>query len=154
MILRKAQIEDYPNIISLIKESVFSSCSDDYTLLQLNAWIPKKVDLKRFSSSLSGCLNLVCVEGEDVVGFISTTTDGYINRLFTHSNYQGRGIATMLLERTEQWAKSMGLDFLFLDSSITAEKFYLNRGFHEIEKTVLQRDGVELNAILMKKNIV
>ena len=123
----------------------------DYTLLQLIAWVPGRFDSVKFENSLFGCFNLVALENNEIVGFISVSTEGYINRLFTKSTFQHRGIATRLLDEAEKWAISIGIDCFTLDSSITAKGFYLKRGFVEEGKSIIKRNNIGLDAILMKK---
>ncbi|MBR1968894.1 MAG: GNAT family N-acetyltransferase [Clostridia bacterium] len=151
MLIRKMEKSDTADVISLIYESVNSTCSKDYSPEQLDAWVPKHFNEKKFSESLYGCFNRVMICDGVISGFISVSSDGYINRLYTHSKYQNMGIASRLLEEAEKWALSMGLDSFYLDASITARKFYINRGFKDYGESLLKRGDVVINAVLMKK---
>lgn len=151
MLIRKMETKDIPEVISLIYESVNSTCNKDYSPEQLEAWAPKHFNEKKFSDSLYGCFNRVMISDGTISGFISVCSDGYINRLYTHSKYQNMGIASRLLEEAEKWALSMGLDSFYLDASITARKFYINRGFKDYGESLLERGNVVINAVLMKK---
>ena len=68
--------------------------------------------------------------------------DGYINRLYTHKNYLKRGIAADLLKDAESRAKGDGIRELRLDSSKTAEGFYIRMGFSEKGVSVTTHNGV------------
>ena len=152
MLIRKAKNSDIPEIIALIQESVNSTCKNDYSKEQLEAWAPKHFNEKSFSDSLYGCFNAVMMCDARIVGFISVNTEGYVNRLYTHSKYQNMGVGSRLLAQAEKWAVSIGLDSFFLDASITARDFYINRGFKDYGTSELERGNVTIEAILMKKD--
>ena len=151
MLIRKMEKSDTLEIISLIHESVNSTCNKDYSPEQLEAWAPKHFNEKKFYDSLYGCFNRVMICDGVMAGFISVSPDGYINRLYTHSKYQNMGIASRLLEEAEKWAVSMGLDSFYLDASLTARNFYINRGFKDYGESPLQRGNVVIDAVLMRK---
>ncbi len=151
MLIRKMEKSDIGEVVSLIHESVNSTCNKDYSPEQLKAWAPKHFNEKKFSDSLYGCFNRVMICDGRISGFISVSPDGYINRLYTHSKYQNMGIGSRLLEEAEKWALSIGLDSFYLDASLTARNFYINRGFKDYGESSLKRGDVVINAVLMKK---
>lgn len=151
MLIRKMEKSDVGDVISLIYESVNSTCCKDYSKEQLEAWAPKYFNEKKFLDSLYGCFNSVMICDGVIAGFISVSPDGYINRLYTHSKYQNQGIATRLLSAAEKWAISIGLDGFVLDASLTAKNFYINRGFENCGASELVRGDVVIDAVLMKK---
>lgn len=154
MIIRKMYDGEIYRVIELISDTVHAICRNDYTEEEINAWIPHKMNAMRFWESLSGCLNLVATDSGKIVGFISVDKSGFINRLFTHKDYQGRGIATRLLEEAELWAKKKRLSALSLDSSKTAEGFYIHKGFVKSGVSVMEREGVIFKSSTMKKVIL
>ena len=96
---------------------------------------------------------LVALEKGKLVGFISLERNGYINRLYTHKDFLHRGIASALFKKAESWAMENGICELSLDSSKTAEGFYLKMGFKKSGISTLSRGGVVLRNTVMKKVI-
>ncbi len=153
MHIRRLLDEEYNIVVKLITETVHTVCTDDYTKKELDAWAPARFDTNKFRRNLSGCLNLVAVEGSVIVGFISVERSGYINRLYTHKDYLRRGIATALYKKAEEWAKHNGIKEISLDSSKTAEGFYLKMGFEKSGISVINHGGVVFRNTVMKKVI-
>ncbi len=142
MYIKKLLDDEYEEVIKLIYETVHHVCKDDYTEKELFAWAPEKFDTIKFRQALDGCYNTVMKDKNGIVGFLSMEPDGYINRVYTHKDYLKRGIAADLLKDAEEWAKNNGIYELRLDSSKTAEGFYIRMGFSEKGVSVLTHNGV------------
>ena len=151
MYIRKMHDDEYDEVVRLITQTVHSVCKNDYSQQELFAWAPENFDIKRFRGALSGCFNLVAIEKNTIIGFLSMERSGYINRLYTHKDFLRQGIATALLEKAEQWAKENGIFELCLDSSKTAEGFYLKNGFTKSGVSVTKRAEVVFRNAVMKK---
>lgn len=154
MHIRPLYETEYIAAAKLVHDTVHSICLNDYSPEELSAWAPEVFDNLRFHNALTGCFNLAMVDGLCLVGFISVEQDGYINRLYTHKDYQKCGIASALLSETEKWAKKKGLSCLRLDSSKTAYGFYLKHGFTEIGFSVMERNGIVFRNTVMKKTLL
>lgn len=153
MIIRIMNEDELSKVINLISETVHTICQRDYTQAELDAWAPDRFDAKRFREALMPCYNIVAAEGENIIGFASINNSGYINRLFTHKDRQGEGIATKLLTQMENWAVKQGIFELSLDSSKTAESFYTQHGFLKSGVSVINHRGVVFRNTVMKKNL-
>ena len=151
MYIRKMHDDEYDEVIKLITKTVHSVCKNDYSKKELAAWAPENFDSKKFQNALKDCLNLVAFEKNTITGFISIERNGYINRLYTHKDFLHRGIATALLQKAQIWAKENGIFELTLDSSKTAEGFYIKNGFKKSGISVMQRDDVVFRNTVMKK---
>lgn len=151
MHIRKMHDDEYDEVIKLITQTVHCVCKNDYSKKELMAWAPDNFDLKKFRNALKDCLNLVAFEKNTLVGFISIERSGYINRLYTHKDFLNQGIATALLNKAQLWAKDNGIFELTLDSSKTAEGFYIKNGFEKSGISVIQRDDVIFRNTVMKK---
>ena len=55
-----------------------------------------------------------------IVGFSSITKQGYLHSMFVHKDFQGRGIASMLLDEIEQYANITGIMRIMSEASLTA----------------------------------
>ena len=153
MYIRRLLDDEYDDVVKLITQTVHTVCVNDYTKEELDAWAPSNFDIPRFRNNLSGCLNLAAFEKGTLVGFISIERSGYINRLYTHKDFLRRGIAKALFEKAQAWAVENGICTLSLDSSKTAEGFYLKMGFEKSGISTISRGGVVLRNTVMKKVI-
>ncbi len=64
-----------------------------------------------------------------VVGFSSITPQGYLHSMFIHKDFQGKGIATMLLKEIERYAIAEGIKQITSEVSITARPFFEKNGY-------------------------
>ena len=81
-------------------------------------------DLKHF---------LLIRDGSDVVGLIGLEikADGALLRsLAVKKNYRNRGLATLLVDRIEEYARTLKISTLYL-LTMTAEEFFKNCGFQK-----------------------
>lgn len=154
MYIRRLLDDEYEDVVKLITDTVHTVCAKDYTKEELTAWAPENFDVRKFRNNLSSCLNLAAFEQGRLVGFISVERNGYINRLYTHKDFLKRGIATALYTHAEQWAMKNGICELSLDSSKTAEGFYLKMGFEKSGLSVSTHGDVVFRNTVMKKTLV
>lgn len=154
MYIRRLLDDEYYDVVQLITQTVHSVCINDYTKEELDAWAPENFDINKFRRNLSHCYNLVAFEKGKLVGFISVERSGYINRLYTHKDFLRRGIATALYNKAEEWAKENGICEMSLDSSKTAEEFYLKLGFVKSGVSVMTHGNVVFRNTVMKKILV
>ena len=151
--IRRMNDGEFKIAINLITQTVHTVCSADYTKEELDAWAPSSFNTRAFVDAVLRSYNLFAIEDGIVVGFISIEKDGYINRLFTHKDYQRRGIATALMAEAEKWAKKNKLSELSLDSSKTAVGFYEKCGFYKSGISVVKRRNVVFRNTVMKKSL-
>lgn len=151
MYIRSAYPTEIGALSNLVYTSVHTLCADDYTPSELDAWAPKKMDMKKFAASLFRCRNWVMVHERQIVGFINVEKDGYVNRLFTHPAYINRGVASALLKTAEGWAKKHGLRRMRLSASKTGCEFYKNRGYRIVDMEIVEKKGVRFENPIMEK---
>lgn len=154
MYIRRLLDDEYDDVVKLITQTVHTVCAGDYTKEELEAWAPQNFDINKFRTNICHCYNLAAFEKGRLVGFISVERSGYINRLYTHKDFLHRGIATALYNKTEQWAKETGICEISLDSSKTAENFYLKMGFVKSGISVMKHGNVVFRNTVMKKKLV
>ena len=154
MYIRRLLDDEYEDVVKLITQTVHTVCKDDYTKEELDAWAPDNFDINKFRNNIYGCYNLVAFEKGKLVGFVSATIDGYINRLYTHKDYLRCGIASALYNKVEEWAKGCGIRELSLDSSRTAEGFYLKKGFVKSGVSVTEHGNIIFRNSVMRKKLI
>lgn len=147
---------DIKEIVSLFYETVHSVNSKDYSQLELDAWAPKEekeFKMKSWQESLGKNITFVAKINNKIVGFSDITQNGYLNRLYVHKDYQGKGIATALVEILEVEAKKLNLLEIDTEASITAKPFFEQRGYKIVCSQTVERKGVKLTNFKMKKRI-
>lgn len=140
MFIREYQSSDCEEIIKLFDNTVHTVNAKDYTKEQLDAWATGRVDLNKWDQSLREHYSLVAVENEMIVGFGDIDKSGYLDRLFVHEDYQGKGMGTMICNRLEQAVSGS----VIIHASITAKTFFEKRGYRVVKEQQVERKGVFL----------
>ena len=91
MKLRAYQSGDLPAILNLFRDTVHTVCARGYTRAQLDAWAPAELDAAAWDASLLAHQTLVAEENGSIIGFADLAEDGYLDRLYVHRDWQGRG---------------------------------------------------------------
>lgn len=148
MRIRPYRSEDCKALAELFYRTVHSVNARDYTPEQLNVWASGSVDLQAWDRSLSEHYTVVAVEDGVIAGFGDIDRTGYLDRLFVHKDYQGRGIATALCDALEAAA---GAGKITTHASVTAKPFFEKRGYRVVSEQQIERGGVLLTRCAMEK---
>ncbi|MDE5769579.1 MAG: GNAT family N-acetyltransferase [Oscillospiraceae bacterium] len=150
MTIREYSTEDCLEITQLFYNTVHSINARDYTVEQLNAWADGSPDLKNWNDSLLRHYSLVAVKNSRIVGFGDMDLqNGYLDRLFTHENFQRQGIASSLCDALESAVSGR----ITTNASITAKPFFEKRGYVLVQEQQVIRKQVVLINYCMKKII-
>ena len=147
MIIREYKPSDCKEITELFFNTVHTVNTKDYTKEQLDVWATGQVDLEKWNQSLKEHYSLVAVENGVIVGFGDIDSTGYLDRLYVHFEYQGKGIATAICNQLEQTV----LGTVITHASITAKPFFEQRGYQVVKELLVERQGVFLKNFVMKK---
>lgn len=147
MIIREYQTEDCRELTELFYHTVHTVNAKDYTKEQLNVWATGKVDLEKWNQSFQEHYSLVAVWDGRIVGFGDMEQSGYLDRLYVHKDYQGKGIATALCDQLEK----VVLGKIITHASITARPFFEKRGYQVVREQQIQREGIALTNFVMEK---
>lgn len=148
MILRDYTPADCAQIIKLFYDTVHSVNAKDYTQEQLNAWATGAADAAAWNASFLAHCTVVAVDGRVIIGFGDIDTNGYLDRLYVHRDYQRQGIATQICDMLEN---SVGVSAIRTHASITAKPFFEKRGYRVIKEQQVERQGVYLTNFVMEK---
>ena len=148
MIIRDYQPSDCKEITELFYNTVHTVNAKDYTKEQLDVWAIGQVDLEKWNQSLQEHYSIVAIENEVIVGFGDIDKTGYLDRLFVHADYQGKGIATGICNQLEQTIQGN----ITTHSSITAKPFFEKRGYRVIKEQQVERQGIFLANFIMEKD--
>lgn len=148
MIIRTYQSSDCFHLAELFYSTVHTVNARDYTKEQLHAWATGSVDLSEWNKSFLEHYTLVAVQENIIAGFGDIDKTGYLDRLYIHKDYQNRGIATAICDDLE---RAFPVDTILTHASITAKRFFLNRGYQVIREQQVIRKGISLINYAMEK---
>lgn len=140
MFIREYQSSDCEELTKLFYNTVHTVNAKDYTEEQLDAWATGQVDLNKWDQSLREHYSIVAVENEMLVSFGDIDESGYLDHLFVHADYQGKGIGTVICNRLEQAVSGN----IITHASITARPFFEKRGYRVVKEQQVERQGVFL----------
>lgn len=121
MYIRNYQKSDLKSVIFLFRETVHSINSKDYTQEQVKIWAPENID------------------------------ENYVDRLYVAKDYQRQKIATRLMDKIENHAKKQGQISLYSHVSITAKKFFLDRGYIVNKEQYVEKQNILFKNYIMEK---
>ena len=147
MFIREYRSSDCKELAELFYNTVHTVNGKDYTKEQLDVWATGQVDLKTWDRSLQEHFSIVAVENGMIVGFGDIDKTGYLDHLFIHSDYQGKGIATAICNQLESAVQ----ENIVAHVSITAKTFFEKRGYKIVKEQRVERQGVSLTNFVMTK---
>ncbi len=146
--IRKYQQSDSGKLADLFYNTVHTVNAKDYTKEQLNVWANGQLDLEKWNQSFQEHYSVVAFNNEIIVGFGDMDKTGYLDHLYVHVDYQGKGVATAICNQLEQTV----LGNIITHASITAKPFFEKRGYKVVKKQQVERQGVYLvNFIMIKE---
>ena len=147
MEIRQYKQSDCKEMADLFYNTVHTINAKDYTKEQIDVWATGQVDLEKWNQSFQEHFTVVAVDYETIVGFGDIDKTGYLDRLYIHADYQGKGIATMICDQLEQAVQGS----IITHASITARPFFEKRGFKVIKEQSVERQGIFLTNFVMEK---
>lgn len=151
MVVRRFIESDLEEILRMFYDTVHTINAKDYSKSQLVAWGVKNPDKGRWLDSLKNNITFVANINGEIVGFGDLNDKGYIDKLYTHKDYQGMGIASIILCTLEKEAKKLGYTELYTEASITAKPFFQKRGYSVIQSQNKEYNGQVFVNFIMKK---
>jgi len=134
--IRPAASADAQGILESHYSAVHETARRDYPDEILDAW-STPVTPERIRAYLENALPrettvVAEVEGR-VVGFGSIVeSSNELRAVYISDTFRRKGVGSALLQELENLAKERGCKELTLDSSLTAERFYLQHGYTEM----------------------
>lgn len=154
-IIRKFEPQDLDQILELFCNTVHTINSKDYSAEQINAWAPQQLDKERWASEFTEHITYVAIKDAHIVGFGDATQDGEIDRLYTHKDFQGQGIASAILKKLEEELAALGITEVTTQASITAKPFFEKCGYAVMQSQEMKhRSGVIFLNYVMNKKLV
>lgn len=130
IITRIALDTDKIELRSLYRNTVLTINRRDYSQEEVEDWASCGDDLSKIGEMIKTHYFIVAVDQlSQIVGFSSITPQGYLHSMFVHKDFQGKGVATILLKEIERYAVSVGIKRITSEVSITARPFFEKRGY-------------------------
>lgn len=79
---------------------------------------------------------------------------GYLHSMFIHKDFQGKGVATLLLNEIERYAVAAGITRITSEVSITARSFFEKRGYIVEVEQKRRANQLSLTNYWMAKSLV
>lgn len=152
--IREAQQSDAVALKELFQDTVLVINRRDYSQSEVEDWASCGDNLSEIKDMIKTHYFIVAVnQRSQVVGFSSITPQGYLHSMFVHKDFQGKGIATILLEEIERYAITAGIMRITSEVSLTARPFFEKRGYLVEEEQKRKANQLSLTNFWMAKGI-
>lgn len=133
--IRNVITQDIPFLLHVFERSVRQTCTSDYSSQQIEAWVKKGLDEERWRERIKTHYFIVAETADSgIMGFSSLTEEAYLDVLFVAPEFQGRKIASSLVDKIKTKAISSGRKRISTHASITARPFFEQQGFRIAEE--------------------
>jgi len=149
MNIRPATVDDIPELKALYEGTIKAVNSRDYDAAQIAAWVSTAENTAGLRARILETHFIVALSEGSIVVFGSIAND-YLDLLYVHADYQGQGVARLLVAALLRQARSNNFKEISVHSSITAKPFFVHCGFIVIGPQTKLIRGVELTNFAMK----
>lgn len=152
--IREAQQTDTIALKELFQNTVLAVNSKDYSQAEVEDWASCGNNLSNIKERIeTHCFVVAVNQQSQIVGFSSITSQGYLHSMFVHKDFQGEGIATMLLEEIERYAITAGITRITSEVSLTARPFFEKKGYVVEKEQKRKANQLSLTNFLMAKEV-
>jgi putative acetyltransferase len=149
--LLSGNIRDIPTLQQLFVDTITTVCHKDYTPEQIEVWAVGAQNQERWETILRDQFVQIAEIENTMVGFATLDNGSYIDMLYVHKDFQGKGIAKKLYLALEKEALRSGQTELTTQASITAKPFFERMGFKVVREQKVERDGIALKNYIMQR---
>ena len=144
--IRRLAAQDIPEMRKLFRATVLTVNSKDYTKEEVEDWALCGDSVEHWKELLAkndyiGKELLAkndyigALDGQGgIVGFSSMNAEGYLHSMFVHKDWQGKGVATLLLSEVEKIARRYGVHKISVEVSVTARPFFEKHGYKVVKE--------------------
>ena len=149
MVIRSYLDSDAAACVEVYYRAVHDGAGRHYTAEQRHAWAPEPPDHEVFGARLAAAETFVAERDSGVVGFVSLTSDGYVDLFFVLPEEMGKGISDALYAMIVNRAGRLSLTQMTTHASHLARSFFLRHGWVSDEEETVIRHGVALKRTAM-----
>mgnify|MGYP006291093619 CR=1 FL=1 len=150
IIIRRAVPADVDAMLRLFDESIRGLAFKDYSPTEIDAWIGK-ADRDKWLHRIKEQHFMICEMESTLAGFSTITKEGYLDLLYVHPDYVGKGIATRLLSQMEGAARKFNCSQIEADVSLTAKGVFLVMGYEIVSEHLVSVGEEQLKNFKMIK---
>lgn len=152
--IRMARLSDAFELKELFQDTVLNINKLDYSKTEVEDWASCGNDLSLIKEMIRTHYFIVAINRQSqIVGFSSITKQGYLHSMFVHKDFQGKGIATILLNEIERYATTTGIIRITSEVSLTARPFFEKRGYIVEKEQKLKANQLSLTNFRMAKEL-
>ena len=153
--IRVALQSDTVELKQLFQNTVLAINRRDYSQAEVEDWASCGDNLANIKDMIKNHYFILAVNQQsEIVGFSSITPQGYLHSMFVHKDFQGKGIAIMLLNEIEQYAITNGIMRITSEVSLTARPFFEKRGYIVEEEQKRKANQLSLTNFWMAKQMI
>ena len=78
------------------------------------------------------------------------THTGYLDRLYVHSGFIGKGIGSLIADRLEKAALTKKV---YTHAPVNAKPFFEKRGYKTVKEQLVERKGILLTNFVLEKTL-
>lgn len=146
--------QDINQLWTLFKLTIANDQTGKYSEEEKAIWINSPQQERWEKAMTEQHFLLAEMEGNNnLIGFISSTPQGYIDFIYVHPNHQRKGVAQLLLDHITEYANTMNISHLSSDVSLIARPFFEKNGFKIVSKNENRRGKVTLINFSVKKGL-
>ena len=137
--IREGKVQDIPQIIDVIQDSI-RSCVDDHHRHEniIQPWLERYTDAQMISEMLYNDCWVYLIH-DKVVGFIMVTDKGEIKMHFVSTNSQKMGIGSALYEHMLAQISTRDIHKIEVKSTLSSLDFYSHLGFQNHGPSALEK---------------
>jgi len=156
--IRAMRSEDARRFLELQRESARGIAAKDYPSAVIEAWAPLPITdevVARFLSNADHEIRLIAELDGQAVGIGALVLgNSELRACYVVPSAARRGVGTAIVAEIERIAREHGLVDLRLESSLTAEPFYVALGYQVEERgELILAAGLPMPAITMSKQL-
>lgn len=151
--IRRYFAADAATLASLFRASVREIAARDYSASQILAWAPDVIDVSQFGKRCAMKSTWIAEVAGRIAGFSDMESDGHVDMLYVHPDFQRCGVARALLRRIEELARGCGLVRLYTEASITARPAFEAMGFSVLVPQIVTVRGERMTNYRMEKKL-
>ncbi|MFT7058059.1 MAG: putative acetyltransferase [Pseudorhodobacter sp.] len=146
--MRWATAADYDRLGEVMYDAIRNGRSL-YTEAHRAAWMPRAYRGEKWHVRLAAQKVLLAKDGPEIAGFLSLTSDGYIDLAFIRPQSQGKGLFRALYQTQE--ADAQTLPRLWTHASLMAQPAFAAVGFGVVKHEMVYISGLAFERAEMAK---
>ncbi len=148
--VRRANPSDYEELGRVMYDSVRNG-SSLYSDAERAAWVPMPRVGSEWNARLQNQIIFLGETGQEVLGFISLASKGYIDFAYIRPSARGTGLFRKLYDAIESTAIESRVTLLWVHASLMAQPAFAAMGFSVVQRETVHIGESSLDRFVMEK---